>query len=61
MTENIRKNLITPPQGFSPVPFWFWNDELKKDEIVKQINDMYSKEIDGFVIHPLVFLKIMGH
>ncbi len=52
MNEKMRKSLIEPPAEFSPIPFWFWNDELKYEEIVRQINDMRSKEVHGFVIHP---------
>ena len=54
MTDNIRNNLISPSSEYSPIPFWFWNDDLKKDEIIRQIRDMHSKEVDGFVIHPRI-------
>ena len=27
------------PTSFTLMPFWFWNDELKHDEIVRQIAD----------------------
>ena len=52
MNENLRKLLVNPPCEFSPMPFWFWNDELTQKEIIRQINDFHSKEVDGFVIHP---------
>lgn len=52
MNEKMRKTLIEPPREFSPMPFWFWNDELEKKEIIKQINDFHLKEVNGFVIHP---------
>ncbi|RKP54926.1 hypothetical protein D7Z26_06710 [Cohnella endophytica] len=50
--ELMKQQFIDPPVEFSPMPFWFWNDELSKDEIVRQIYDFHSKEVDGFVIHP---------
>lgn len=52
MTENTRQSLIFPPAQLSPIPFWFWNDKFDNEEIIRQINDMHSKEVDGFVIHP---------
>lgn len=33
-------------------PFWFWNGDMKKDEIVSQIREMKAKGIPGFMIHP---------
>lgn len=54
MTDNIRNNLIAPSSEYSLIPFWFWNDDFKKDEIIRQIRDMHSKEVDGFVIHPRI-------
>lgn len=41
-----------PGNTFSPLPFWFWNDKLDRDELVRQIDDFHKKGIDGFVIHP---------
>jgi hypothetical protein len=37
---------------FTPIPFWFWNDELTEDEILRQMKEMKDKGVDGFVIHP---------
>jgi hypothetical protein len=34
------------------MPFWFWNDTLRADEIVKQIKDFDEHGVYGFVIHP---------
>lgn len=33
-------------------PFWFWNGEMKDDEIARQIREMSEKGIGGFFIHP---------
>ena len=50
---DILKNIWkTPTSTFTPIPFWFWNDEIEKDELVRQINEMHKKGVDGFVIHP---------
>ena len=37
---------------FTPIPFWFWNDELSEEEILRQMKEMKDKGVDGFVIHP---------
>lgn len=39
---------------FTPIPFWFWNDQLDRDEITRQIYDFKAKGVDGFVIHPRI-------
>ena len=38
------------------MPFWFWNDELDEDEIVRQIHDFEQHGVYGFIIHPRVGL-----
>jgi len=50
----LQEQFIHPPDEFSPVPFWFWNDRLTKDEIVRQIRDFRDKGVMGFVIHPRI-------
>ncbi|CAH1213092.1 hypothetical protein PAECIP111891_03910 [Paenibacillus allorhizoplanae] len=55
--EDLKQQFIDPPQEFSPIPFWFWNDELSKEEIIRQIHDFHSKEVNGFVIHPRMGLS----
>ncbi len=45
-----------PSSEFSPMPFWFWNDELSEKEISRQIFEFHEKGVDGFVIHPRIGL-----
>lgn len=33
-------------------PFWFWNGNLDREEIVRQIGEMHDQGISGFIIHP---------
>ena len=33
-------------------PFWFWNGEMDKAEICRQIWEMKEKGIQGFILHP---------
>ena len=50
--ENLRAEFLSPADEFSPMPFWFWNDELTEDEITRQIEDFHAHGVAGFVIHP---------
>jgi hypothetical protein len=45
-----------PPHEFTLIPFWFWNDTLRDEEIVKQIADFENHGVYGFVIHPRIGL-----
>jgi len=48
---NIFKN---PGNSFSPIPFWFLNDDMDPDELVRQISEFHKKGVDGLVIHPRI-------
>ncbi|NMA83768.1 MAG: hypothetical protein GX962_07895 [Epulopiscium sp.] len=50
----LKKEFLQPSEEYTPIPFWFWNDDLKEGEIIRQINDFYSKGVNGFVIHPRI-------
>jgi hypothetical protein len=56
MREMLPVYLSHPPGEFSVMPFWFWNDVLEADEIIRQIDDFQQHGVDGFVIHPRVGL-----
>jgi hypothetical protein len=45
-----------PPREFSLMPFWFWNDDLKEEELLRQIGDFEAHGVYGFVIHPRIGL-----
>lgn len=50
--DQTRNGFVSPGSEFGPVPFWFWNDDLDKKEITRQIDAFLEKGIHGFVIHP---------
>jgi len=50
--DRLKQQFQSPPAEFTPIPFWFWNDELTSKEILRQLHDFHAKEVDGFVIHP---------
>lgn len=55
-TSKVPKEFIDPPREFSVMPFWFWNDSLKDEEIIRQIADFEEHGVYGFVIHPRIGL-----
>ncbi len=50
--HKIPSGWLFPPAEFSLCPFWFWNDELTEQEIVRQIEDFRAHGVYGFLIHP---------
>ncbi len=50
----IIENLKSPDKEFTPIPFWFLNDELTDDEIVRQMEDFCDKGVFGVVLHPRI-------
>lgn len=50
------QDLVDPPNEYSLCPFWFWNDNLCKTEIARQIQDFEAHGVSAFVIHPRVGL-----
>ena len=50
--SNLWEALQKPSAEYTPIPFWFWNDELSEEEILRQMREMKDKGVDGFVIHP---------
>ena len=47
---------FSPPSEFSLAPFWFLNDDLDEDELLRQLSEFQAHGVDAFVIHPRVGL-----
>ncbi len=45
-----------PPADYSLAPFWFWNDTLDEQELLRQMWVFQHHGVDAFVIHPRVGL-----
>ncbi|MBM7573468.1 glycosyl hydrolase [Aquibacillus albus] len=54
MSDALQQQFLDPPEEFTPIPFWFWNDDLTKEEIARQIHDFHEKGVTGFVLHPRI-------
>ncbi|HZJ82299.1 MAG TPA: glycosyl hydrolase [Clostridia bacterium] len=62
MMEQLRNEFLYPSSEYTPIPFWFWNDDLKEQEIIRQIHDFKDKGVDGFVIHSRIGIpKAIGY
>ena len=48
------EGLIDPGTSFSPMPFWFFNNDPKQERVQAELEHMHSKGIDGFVLHPRI-------
>ena len=47
----LQSNFDNPPNWYRPAPFWFWNHDLKEDEIRRQVRLMHEGGIGGFFMH----------
>ena len=45
--EKTLKDLMNPPAANRIRPFWFWNGEMKEEEIETQIREMADKGLGG--------------
>ena len=54
--KDVLAEFRDPPREFSLMPFWFWNDELKEEELLRQMDDFEAHGVYGFVIHPRIGL-----
>jgi len=37
----LREAFYSPADEFSPIPFWFWNDELTEEELLRLFDDLF--------------------
>ena len=61
MFDIIKDIWRNPGPAFSPMPFWFWNDTLDRDELVRQLDEFHRKGVDGVVIHPRMGMAGVGY
>ena len=55
--EKLKKELSGDLREYKSIPFWSWNNTLDEKELLKQIDDMYSAGIGGFIMHARTGLK----
>ncbi|MBC8228624.1 hypothetical protein H8E77_03635 [bacterium] len=42
---------VNPPNEFTQIPWWFWNDKITEDGIREQLADFRQQGVYGFTIH----------
>lgn len=57
MKKFINNILESELREFTPIPFWFLNDELNEDELCRQLEDFNEKGVNGVVLHPRMGLS----
>lgn len=55
--ERLKEGLKGDLSAYRGIPFWSWNNELDEAELVKQIEDMKSVGLGGFMMHARTGLK----
>ena len=56
MIKTIIDGITNPDEEYTPIPFWFLNDELSEDEIKRQLENFKSKGVHAVVLHPRIGL-----
>ena len=54
MIRRILRELKSPDKEYTPIPFWFLNDDLSEEEIARQLSDFREKGVFGVVLHPRI-------
>ncbi len=49
--QKLEKAFSGNLRSYQPIPFWSWNNRLDKNELVRQIEDMNTVGIGGFIMH----------
>ena len=54
MINSLINEILHPGKEFTPIPFWFLNDHLTDEEIIRQLKEFRSKGVWGVVLHPRI-------
>jgi hypothetical protein len=52
------KEFKQPGRQYRPIPFWSWNDELQREELNRQIEEMSTAGLGGYFMHGRSGLKV---
>ena len=55
--EAVYKMFKDPPTEFGLIPFWFWNDDLNEEELVRQVRSFHEAGFGGIMPHARVGLS----
>ena len=51
---SLIQDVLEPKAEFTPIPFWFINDDLIPKKLKAQLEDFKEKGVDGVVVHPRI-------
>src|SRR5438034_7412579 len=46
-----------PPTEYGIIPLWFWNDDLREDELIRQLHEFHRAGFGGVIPHPRIGLS----
>lgn len=49
--NQLHKEFRNPSSDFRSAPFWSWNDQLAKSELIRPARDMKAHGMGGFFMH----------
>ncbi|NLD73064.1 MAG: hypothetical protein GX649_10160 [Chloroflexi bacterium] len=55
--EALRSAFADPPREYGMLPFWFWNDDLQEEELLRQIREFHAQGLGGFIPHARIGLS----
>ena len=53
----LKENFLEPGPAWRGKPFWSWNGDLEKEELIRQIHVMKEMGMGGFFMHSRTGLK----
>ncbi len=56
LTPAIRRAFAGFPRAYSLAPLWSWNDDLREDEIARQLDQMRAQHVNEAMIFPMAGL-----
>jgi hypothetical protein len=55
--EELKRQFLNPDNSYRGKPFWSWNGELEKEELIRQVHIMKEMGMGGFFMHSRTGLK----
>ena len=55
--ETSFQTFVDPPREFGLIPFWFWNDNLEEEELIRQLRAFHAAGFGGVLPHARIGLS----
>jgi hypothetical protein len=55
--KNFFAAMVDAPRAYGMIPFWFWNDALDEQELLRQLHAFHAGGLAGVIIHARVGLS----